>query len=256
MKKKQELLLTVKNLKDLGIIGKKSEIGKKSKRRRKRIYRKTEQSNYRYPYQMNGFGTQINHSNDLLNDNLRLQNLKIKEEVGNNNLLTYNDNLNKTNLELNQFKQNALTFKTYVDKKLALLEDSVDVPASGGSDFFDMMGNIDEKHKIDHHANENSTVLNRYQYPDSKVVFQQSNPMHDIKEVIVDDVEDVKTKSTKLKTLSKMNKAELTETYKRLHDGDTTKIPETVFDIKLAINKFLGKKKMIIKAPIKNTRKK
>ena len=83
MVKNKKLLLTIQNLKDLGIL--------KTKKKRRRIRNKKLNKVYINPYTgiksdssgMTGFGEQINRTNDLQNEKIRLENAKIENNSDN-----------------------------------------------------------------------------------------------------------------------------------------------------------------------------
>jgi len=197
---KKKLLLTIKDLKDLGLLDKK-------KKRRKTNRRK---SNKIQPYYMGGqkstseglvgFGTQINRPNDLQQENLRLQNANLLENM------KHDEDKSKALLELkgdlNNFKGQASNYAKYLNQTLLLRQDNVDVPPTGGSAFFDVMG--DPNKKVDHHPNESEVF---YDYPSSFAGggFAQSNDFVDVEE-------SPPKKAAKI-PISQMNSEELSKIY-------------------------------------------
>jgi len=199
---KKKLLLTIKDLKDLGLLDKK-------KKRRKTNRRK---SNKIQPYYMGGqkstseglvgFGTQINRPNDLQQENLRLQNANLLENM------KHDEDKSKALLELkgdlNNFKGQASNYAKYLNQTLLLRQDNVDVPPTGGSAFFDVMG--DPNKKVDHHPNESAAFYDMYEYPGS---FSGGGGV-DHSDFV--DVEEPPKKAAK-KPISQMNSDELIKIY-------------------------------------------
>ena len=151
--KSKKLLLTIKDLKDLGLIGKRK---KKSRRKRKAdkkmVVPNSVISGVRSEFIGPTFGTQINRTTDLQNENIRLQNEKLLENV------KTSENQNRTLLQLidattanrqaitnadttnRQAIQQIHTLGNNLQQQITQLErikrDSVGVPASGGSEYF------------------------------------------------------------------------------------------------------------------------
>jgi len=155
MVKNKKLLLTIQNLKDLGIL--------KTKKKRRRIRNKKLNKVYINPYTgirsdssgMTGFGEQINRTNDLQNEKIRLENARI-ENNSDNKLKELTD---MTTLTRNQLGHLQLQAQDYVSKTTPLLSklyrnDGIYVSQSGGSEFFDAMGTANNS-KGDQHPNEN-----------------------------------------------------------------------------------------------------
>jgi hypothetical protein len=149
--KSKKLLLTIKDLKDLGLIGKRK---KKSRRKRKAdkkmVVPNSVISGVRSEFIGPTFGTQINRTTDLQNENIRLQNEKLLENVKNSEnqtklLLALANENEGTQPDLDNFRKQANRYKEYVDKSLLLISDSVDVSKSGGSYAFNSKGDPNKK---------------------------------------------------------------------------------------------------------------
>ena len=175
--KSKKLLLTIKDLKDLGLIGKRK---KKSRRKRKAdkkmVVPNSVISGVRSEFIGPTFGTQINRTTDLQNENIRLQNEKLLENV------KTSENQNRTLLQLiedNTANRQAITdadttnrraieeIYTYgnrLQNQITQLDriqsDSVDVPKSGDSKYFDGNPTIAST-KLDLHPNENQDTYNK-----------------------------------------------------------------------------------------------
>ena len=175
--KSKKLLLTIKDLKDLGLIGKRK---KKSRRKRKAdknlVVPNSVISGVRSEFIGPTFGTQINRTTDLQNENIRLQNEKLLENV------KTSENQNRTLLQLidattanrqaitnadttnRQAIQQIHTLGNNLQQQITQLEriktDSVSVPASGGSEYFDGDLTIAST-KLDSHPNENQDRYNK-----------------------------------------------------------------------------------------------
>ena len=175
--KSKKLLLTIKDLKDLGLIGKRK---KKSRRKRKAdkklVVPNSVISGVRSEFIGPTFGTQINRTTDLQNENIRLQNEKLLENVKNS------ENQNRTLLQLiedNTVNRQAITdanttnrqaideIYTYgnrLQQQITQLDrienDSVDTSSTGGSKYFDGNPTIAST-KVDSHPNENQDMYNK-----------------------------------------------------------------------------------------------
>jgi len=164
--KHKKLLLTIKDLKDLGLLK------KKSKRKRKYNKKMTTTNNIvpgtsglkSDSSHLTGFGTQINRANDLHNESIRLQNEKLLENIKhgenyNKAFLALKNDQNETKENLQNFKQQAAQYADYLQKTILYrptFDDAVDVAPSGGSEYFDVMG--DPNKLVDHHPNENEDM--------------------------------------------------------------------------------------------------
>lgn len=149
--KSKKLLLTIKDLKDLGLIGKRK---KKSRRKRKAdkkmVVPNSVISGVRSEFIGPTFGTQINRTTDLQNENIRLQNEKLLENVKNSEnqtklLLALANENEGTQTDLDNFRKQANRYKEYVDKSLLTINDSFDVSKSGGSYAFNSKGDPNKK---------------------------------------------------------------------------------------------------------------
>jgi hypothetical protein len=219
----------------------------KKKKRRKTNRRK---SNKIQPYYMGGhkstseglvgFGTQINRPNDLQQENLRLQNGKLLENM------KHDEDKSKALLELkgdlNNFKGQASNYAKYLNQTLLLRQDNVDVPPTGGSVFFDVMG--DPNKKVDHHPNESEAF---YDY--SSIFggggFAQSNDFVDVEET---------PKKAGKKPISQMNSEELSKIYGDLGgDIDISELSkrEKYKIVKDLVDSLKPPKKIYIKKPKK-----
>ena len=149
--KSKKLLLTIKDLKDLGLIGKRK---KKSRRKRKAdkklVAPNSVISGVRSEFIGPTFGTQINRTTDLQNENIILQNEKLLDNVKNSEnqtklLLALANENEDTQTDLNNFRKQANRYKEYVDKSLLTINDSFDVSKSGGSYAFNSKGDPNKK---------------------------------------------------------------------------------------------------------------
>ena len=149
--KSKKLLLTIKDLKDLGLIGKRK---KKSRRKRKAdkkmVVPNSVISGVRSEFIGPTFGTQINRTTDLQNENIRLQNEKLLDNVKNSEnqtklLLALANENEGTQTDLDNFRKQANRYKEYVDKSLLTINDSFDVSKSGGSYAFNSKGDPNKK---------------------------------------------------------------------------------------------------------------
>ena len=226
--KHKQLLLTIKDLKDLGLLK------KKSKRKRKYNKKMTTTNNIvpgtsglkSDSSHLTGFGTQINRANDLHNESIRLQNEKLLENIKhgdnyNKSLLALKNDQSETKENLQNFKQQASQYADYLQKtilyrptsddaankapsggsvNLPTSDDGVDVAPSGGSEYFDVMG--DPNKLVDHHPNENENMYKS----DEKL--SASPP--------------VKAEPKKVRNISQMNVDELSKRYADL--GGTSDI--------------------------------
>ena len=175
--KSKKLLLTIKDLKDLGLIGKRK---KKSRRKRKAdkkmVVPNSVISGVRSEFIGPTFGTQINRTTDLQNENIRLQNEKLLENVktsenqnrallqliedntANRQAITDADTTNRRAIEEIYTYGNRLQNQiTQLDR---IQSDSVDVPKSGDSKYFDGNPTIAST-KVDSHPNENEDMYNK-----------------------------------------------------------------------------------------------
>jgi len=151
--KSKKLLLTIKDLKDLGLIGKRK---KKSRRKRKAdkkmVVPNSVISGVRSEFIGPTFGTQINRTTDLQNENIRLQNEKLLDNV------KTSENQNRALLQLidvttanrqaitdadttnRQAIQKVFTYGNNLQQQITQLErietDSVDTSSTGGSKYF------------------------------------------------------------------------------------------------------------------------
>jgi hypothetical protein len=81
--KSKKLLLTIKDLKDLGLIGKRKKKSRRKRKADKKLGANSVISGVRSEFIGPTFGTQINRTTDLQNENIRLQNEKLLENVKN-----------------------------------------------------------------------------------------------------------------------------------------------------------------------------
>jgi hypothetical protein len=150
--KSKKLLLTIKDLKDLGLIGKRKKKSRRKRKADKKLGANSVISGVRSEFIGPTFGTQINRTTDLQNENIRLQNEKLLENVKNS------ENQNRALLQLiedNTVNRQAITdadttnrraiqqIYTYGDSlqqqitQLNRIEnDSVDTSSTGGSKYF------------------------------------------------------------------------------------------------------------------------
>ena len=186
--KHKQLLLTIKDLKDLGLLKKKSKRKMKYKKKVRTTNNivpgiKSDSSHFKIGTNTltdkKSFGTQINRANDLHNESIRLQNEKLLENIKhgenyNKAFLALKNDQNETKENLQNFKQQAAQYADYLQKTilyrptsddapnkapsggLPFNDDAVDVAPSGGSEYFDVMG--DPNKLVDHHPNENESM--------------------------------------------------------------------------------------------------
>jgi len=174
--KHKQLLLTIKDLKDLGLLKKKSKSKRKMKYKKKVRTNnnivpgiiKSDSSHFKIGTNTltdkKSFGTQINRANDLHNESIRLQNEKLLENIKhgenyNKAFLALKNDQNETKENLQNFKQQAAHYADYLQKTILYRpfnDDAVDVAPSGGSEYFDVMG--DPNKLVDHHPNENEIM--------------------------------------------------------------------------------------------------
>ena len=148
--KSKKLLLTIKDLKDLGLIGKRKKKSRRKRKADKKLGANSVISGVRSEFIGPTFGTQINRTTDLQNENIRLQNEKLLENVKNSEnqtklLLALANENEGTQTDLDNFRKQANRYKEYVDKSLLLISDSVDVSKSGGSYAFNSKGDPNKK---------------------------------------------------------------------------------------------------------------
>jgi len=220
--KQKELLLTIKNLKDLGLIGlsKKRKIKKSKKRKgtnKKNIIYHTDNQIKSDSSGMKGFGTQINPHNDIQNENIRLQNEKMKENLNQTtSLLQLKNSSDLIHNDFNKFKSESYNYIRKIDPHITKLidNDNIDVPATGGDSYFDNMGSSDTDNKnFDNHINYNLTNLSQ---PD--LVYYDSSETAPQTEW--EEAKEAKDEAIpKKKTLSTYNKQELLDYYVTVKKG-------------------------------------
>ena len=148
--KSKKLLLTIKDLKDLGLIGKRKKKSRRKRKADKKLGANSVISGVRSEFIGPTFGTQINRTTDLQNENIRLQNEKLLENVKNSEnqtklLLALANENEGTQTDLDNFRKQANRYKEYVDKSLLTINDSFDVSKSGGSYAFNSKGDPNKK---------------------------------------------------------------------------------------------------------------
>jgi hypothetical protein len=228
-----KLLLTIKDLKDLGIIN-----SKRRRRKRRKLKLTTasigttkgtaapQTSNMIRSDSsgMTGFGDQINRNNTLLTENLHLQNNLMKQNYDSNKSdINIRGLIENTQNDLNGFKANAIDYlqKTILPRLSPtnnLYNDAIDVPSSGGDEFFDI---YKSNKKEDYHPNENETtsmLYNSKSLPENNS-FEMNNPMLESNEQLANLVDETKTKP---KPIYKMTRQELEIKYKELKGKKNT----------------------------------
>ena len=217
----KKLLLTIQDLKELGLLNKK-------KKKRKRTYTKLKNTvltpNIIGGFKSDsfhltgGFGTQINRTNDLYNENVRLQNSKLLDTIKNGDtqnksLLALTNEYQKTKEDLNNFKLQASQYADHLQKTILLRnnnDDAVDVPSSGGSAFFDTMG--DPNKLVDHHPNENKAMYAKSEPYDVEGMEANINNMDANLQSLFASPE-MKAGTKISKPISKMSTEELSDQY-------------------------------------------